>query len=363
MQLIDLSMEVLEIPLRVTFQHASASRAVTETVLVRARTVNAIAGAGEGCPRSYVTGETLEGALAFFASHREAFMRIGNPDELRDWVNSHREEIDRNPAAFCAVELALLDVLAREAGQSLEALLDLPELAGTFRYSAVIGASNNTQFVGQLQQYLQFGFRDFKFKLFGRPDVDQPNLDAIRSVSGLRVRVDANNLWSDAQTASAFIKALDYPFMAVEEPLGARQHEGCREVFRSTGTRIILDESFLHQADFAGLEADPQTWIINLRVSKNGGILRTLALAQRAKELGIPVIVGAQVGETSLLTRAALTVASFCRGNLLAQEGAFGTRLLQYDIAEPVLAFGAAGGLEADSLNCSAMPSVCTTKL
>lgn len=61
----------------------------------------------------------------------------------------------------------------------------------------------------------------------------------------------------------------------------------------------------------------------------------------------IPLIIGAQVGESSILTRAALTIANAFRDNLLAQEGAFGTQLLQYDIVEPSLMFEKAGKLNA----------------
>ena len=70
-----------------------------------------------------------------------------------------------------------------------------------------------------------------------------------------------------------------------------------------------------------------------------------------AREHGIGVIVGAQVGETSLLTRAALTVARAAGDQLVAQEGAFGTLLLQHDICDPPLMFGAGG-----VLNPSAFP-------
>ncbi|MEE9280638.1 MAG: hypothetical protein V3V67_10730, partial [Myxococcota bacterium] len=64
----------------------------------------------------------------------------------------------------------------------------------------------------------------------------------------------------------------------------------------------------------------------------------------------IPVIVGAQVGETSLLTRAALSVAQAARGILVAQEGAFGTLLLERDVCDPPLMFGPGGVLPAPAL-------------
>ena len=76
-----------------------------------------------------------------------------------------------------------------------------------------------------------------------------------------------------------------------------------------------------------------------------GGILRSLSIAQRAKQLNIPIVIGAQVGETSLLTRAALTIANQFRSNLLAQEGGFGTYLLARDVIEKPIMFGKNGYL------------------
>jgi hypothetical protein len=61
------------------------------------------------------------------------------------------------------------------------------------------------------------------------------------------------------------------------------------------------------------------------------------------------MIVGAQVGETSLLTRAALTVAHAGRDRLVAQEGAFGTHLLTADVCNPPLMFGPGGVLDVSS--------------
>ncbi len=79
-----------------------------------------------------------------------------------------------------------------------------------------------------------------------------------------------------------------------------------------------------------------------------GGIIRSLEVAQKAGQRGIGIIVGAQVGETSILTRAGLTIMSAIRPNLVASEGAFGTHLLQRDLTSPSLMFGAGGVLDAE---------------
>ena len=81
-----------------------------------------------------------------------------------------------------------------------------------------------------------------------------------------------------------------------------------------------------------------------------GGILLSLDIAEEANRLNVPIIVGAQVGETSILTRSAITVANTYGNILLAQEGAFGIHLLQKDIVRTPLMFGKGGMLSTSSL-------------
>ncbi len=349
MKLDGLLMEVLEIPMKVSFQHATASRSLTQSVLVTATTRKGRPGQGEGCPRQYVTGETVQSAFSFFQANKAQWLRITSVEDLKAWIQVNSTAIDENPAAFCAVELALLNALACEGNASIESLLGLCELCGTFQYSAVIGASSSQVFAAQLQQYLQFGLRDFKIKLFGRADIDAANISTFRRASGggCRVRADANNLWSEPSLAVAYINGLEFEFAALEEPLGRGQLEGCSIISSAIALPVILDESFTRLSDFDRLQGMPGSWIVNLRVSKMGGILRSLAVAEQARRRGIPIIIGAQVGETSLLTRAALTVANGYRDILWAQEGAFGTRLLERDLVNPPIEFGAGGVLSA----------------
>ena len=94
------------------------------------------------------------------------------------------------------------------------------------------------------------------------------------------------------------------------------------------------------------------------RVSKMGGLLRSLATVDAARALGIGVIVGAHVGETSVLTRAALTVAAHAGHALVAQEGAFGTTLLRRDLVSPVLMFGRRAELEIATMLDPATPGL-----
>jgi L-alanine-DL-glutamate epimerase-like enolase superfamily enzyme len=345
----------LRIPLRTSFRHASAERASAESVWVEARR-GLHSGAGEGCPRDYVTGEEVPGALDWIERVRpEVEERVGDVSDLRSFVAAAREDIDRHPAAWCAIELALLDLFGREGAQTVEDLLGLPRLVGRFRYTAVVGAENGERLDGVLGRYLGLGFRDFKIKISGEPGPDRRRLDRLREVNArsdrpipeLRVRLDANNAWAATPgRALDFLRALDGDLLGVEEPLAPRDRGALLDLATGAGVRIILDESLARMSDVALFTAAPGPWIGNLRVSKMGGLLRTLEVLSALREAGVPVIVGAHVGETSVLTRAALTVAHAAGDGLLAQEGAFGEILILRDPVEPSIRFGPAGVLE-----------------
>ncbi len=335
------------VPFRVVFRHASASRAKAANIIVAARGPDGVTGYGEGCPREYVTGETVASAAAFIEKHKASIVReVRGIDELCAWMDAHREEVDANPAAFCAVEIALLDLRGKLELCPIEDLLGISRLAGAFRYSAVLGDSKLPAFERQADQYRQMGFRDFKVKVSGDLEQDRRKLAALARKGGktLRVRLDANNLWHDAAEVSGYLKALQADVFAIEEPLQAGDFKGCARIALESGVRIILDESLARIEQLRAID-DPTCWIANLRVSKMGGILRSLELAREADHLGVGLIVGAQVGETSILTRASLAVMNEHRKSLVAAEGAFGTLLLERDLTEPSLMFGREGKL------------------
>jgi len=248
--------------------------------------------------------------------------------------------------------LILLDLLATENKQSLEKLLGLPQLHGNFRYTAVLGDATWDKFVFQVKQYLAMSFQEFKLKISGNLSDDIKKIALLQELGkgNLKLRVDANNIWQDSSTAIDYFKQFGIQLLGIEEPLAAMHFEQLSKVAEGTQTKIILDESFLNKSQFDSIQKTAPSFIINIRISKMGGLLRSLEIARIAGELALPIIVGAQVGETSLLTRAALTVAHTNKDNLLAQEGAFGTLLLKYDIVNPPLVFKKRGELDPKTL-------------
>jgi len=355
----DVIIKKIEIPFNIKFSHAQASRSQAYGIVIQINGSGDIKGYGESCPRSYVTGEDYTTARSFYKQHLESILdTVRDYPSLTTWVHDNQELIDQNPAAWCALELALLDLFAKSKGVSVESLMAIPSIKDqTFQYSAVLGSGALASFKKQLQLYIKIGFTDFKFKLTGNIQDDQERLALFESMvqPHFRLRWDANNLWSHSQEVIAYFNFLlantpqhtaQYTRFALEEPLKVNQHSELLTLAGSLNMPIILDESFTRHDQFSQLQGSPDNWIINVRISKMGGLIRSKAIIDTAKQKGIGVILGAQVGETSLLTRAALAMVKVSGDVLKAQEGAFGDLLLKKDVSQNSLKFGAMGQLQ-----------------
>ena len=335
-------------PFKTVIRHASASRRRVSNLIVVAHGQNGQTGYGEGCPREYVTGETVLTSSRFIDQNADSLIaQVTDAQSLRAWIEAHQGAIDANPAAFCAIETAVLDLMGKTQQQTAEELLGIDQPDKEFQYSAVLADWPLPVFRWQHSRYRVRGFQDFKVKLSGDVRRDRRRLGPFSSRAGrrLRLRVDANNLWASPDECQTHLSSMPVMPFAIEEPLRSGDLDGCRQIADGLGIKVILDESLARASQLHALN-DPKRWIINLRVSKMGGVIRSLDVAREAVSRNVGVIVGCHVGETGLLARSALAVMQALDDQLVAAEGAFGTQLLRRDLTSPSLRFDWAGRLD-----------------
>jgi len=350
---IHIDVQPLRVKLKTTVRHAAATRNEGESVWVKAKR-NGIAGYGEGCPRSYVAGDELESSVRWAqATFSAGKVHFNTFEDIKKWAKKNSSLIDRYPSAWCAIEMALLDLFSREKNCSVETLLGMNGCKRFGRYTAVLGDDQKWKFINQTEQYLARGILDFKIKINGKLEKDRASLEILEdlckqhNIQEVRIRLDANNFWAGrSEEAINYLKALNCNAFAIEEPVGARDAEDISKVSTAIGLPVILDESLCTFDDLSQYKHLPGKFIANIKVSRVGGIIRALRLIQELKKLGWPVIIGCHVGETSLLTRAALITAYAAGESLIAQEGAFGDYLVEQEPVDPVLRFGRNGILD-----------------
>lgn len=329
------SIEILhiQVPFKEKFSHSSATREETETVVVKITNEKGQVGLGESCPRSYVTGETFASCEDYIRSISETLLQMTTLQELKKYIEENSPEIDKNPAAFCAIELALLDILAQEKNMTVEKLLSLKTGKQNLKYTAVLGIDSWPNLIKKILVYAYLGFEDYKVKISGDAKKDLRKIKIV-SIFSKKIRVDGNNLFKNANAAIEYLTVIRPYIWAVEEPLPPFDFEGMKKIIKELHLVIILDESFKNKDDILKHQGKLEFFIPNIRISKMGGLIRTLALINELEKHRGKFILGSHVGEMSLLTKAALLVSEHSQ-KLIAKEGGFGTWLLKEDYFHP----------------------------
>ncbi len=152
------------------------------------------------------------------------------------------------------------------------------------------------------------GVRAIKLKLTGEPALDVARVAAVRAACpDAWLGVDANQGYSLASLESVLPKFVDLHVKLVEQPL-PRGQEAALDGFASP-IPLAADESLQSLEDVAGLAGRFQ--VANLKLDKSGGLTEALAMARRAREMGLGVMVGNMAG-TSWAMAPAYIVGQLC---------------------------------------------------
>jgi len=343
----------LRIPFHRAFTHALHSREESEAVIVKITGSDGRSGFGEGLPRAYVTGENTDSMIAYIRESLapKVFQETFSPgwqtieqlqSLLPDWTRNSAlaNGVIAWNAAFCAVELAVLDWSLRADHSALADYL--PPSRFEVVYSGVISADSPADAAGLAKRMARLGMKQIKVKV-GTAD-DCARLEAVRKAVGGKValRADANCAWSAPQAIKQLRRLAPFDLTMIEQPVAADDIAGMKQVHSECTIPVMADESLVTLDQARRLIAENACDLFNIRLSKNGGITGSLAIARLAQEAGIKIQLGAQVGETGILSAAGRTFAAHM-ATLACAEGSFGTWLLTEDITFDNLAFGRGG--------------------
>jgi len=347
-----------EIPMRVRFEHAAAGRDTSTGILVRLELADGSVGWGEGIPRDYVTGETLASAVEII---RSVYVdRLTRDAPLAEPPVSDGGVVHN--AAWCAVELAWLDAVGRSrrvhVADVLAAQMDLKPYRLLRRVSAILSAGPVEKIRRNLRVMRLLAFRDYKLKVGKDAAQDEANLAEChrqlgrgmarrRGPTRRTLRVDANGAWDLEEAVRRSESLHRWGVLAVEQPLAKGNEAALAELRRRTRVPIMLDESLLSLDQAERLIQGGQVDLFNIRISKNGGLVQSLRLADLAHRSGLDFQLGCMVGETGILTAAGRIFLELAGRRVRFAEGSYGRFLLRSDVTRERLSFGYGGFVRA----------------
>jgi muconate cycloisomerase len=133
-----------------------------------------------------------------------------------------------------------------------------------------------------------------------------------------------------------------YGVSAVEQPVAKGDTGGLKEVSARSKALIVADESVCTLGEAQKLIEAQGCHVFNIRISKCGGLIASMAIFHLARRAGMRCQIGCQAGETGILSAAGRHLAGWL-GDILYLEGSFGSWVLQEDIVDEDIRFGKGG--------------------
>ena len=156
------------------------------------------------------------------------------------------------------------------------------------------------------------------------------------------LRVDANCAFTPDDAVATLTALAPFNVACAEQPIPRGAPAALARVRSRSPIPIMADESLVTVADAEALIAARACDFFNLRVSKCGGVVRTLEIARMAVLAGLRLQLGCQVGESAILSAAGRHVAAHL-DRVAFVEGSYGSMLLVEDVSEEPVTFGHGG--------------------
>lgn len=239
------------------------------------------------------------------------------------------------PAARCALESALLDLISQAEGVSLRHWLN-PQAAKSVPVNANIGALDG-QVGERSERALAQGFDILKLKLgLDRVGQELARLEQLAASlpPSTRLRLDANGAWDFAQ-ASAFLQDIEgLPVESIEEPLSTPETASLTALQAQTHYPLAIDES-LPRFELERLLQHPPVRRLIIKPMVQGGLLSSLRLAQRAAESGMEALVTSSLESAVGIQAAAQLAAAIGGAEQPLAHGLATSDWLARDLAQP----------------------------
>ena len=276
-------------------------------------------GRGEGSPIAR-HGETATSCVAALERMRDAVTEA-DPLAFEPLLESLRPLAPNDCAALAAMDAAVMDWVGKSKGVPLYQLYHA-DPAAMPPTSMTIAIDTPERVRERAREASRFHL--LKLKLGG--DHDRAMVRAIREVTDVPIRGDANEGYPDRETALKEIEWLALQNVELlEQPLPAANRDDMTWLMERSPLPLIADEAFSGPEDLPDLVGAYHG--VNFKLVKSGGGLAVLEAIEQTRRHGLSVMLGSTI-ESSLGIAAAAHIAPLADyvdidGNLLLANDPF----------------------------------------
>jgi cis-L-3-hydroxyproline dehydratase len=208
---------------------------------------------------------------------------VTHPRQLMEPLDEHMRG---QPYIKSALDMAAWDLIAKIANRPLYALLGGWDKNPVRLYRPIPRHGPRDA----ARRYIEDGYTRLQIKVGADPLTDAAHVRVIRDAlpGNVTVFVDANGSWTTAQ-ARVFLQATRDLDVIVEQP--CETIDECQAIRDQCPHPLVLDESIDSLHSLMRAAATRVADGVTLKLSRIGGITRTLLLRDTAIELGIPITI------------------------------------------------------------------------
>ena len=292
--------ERLELPLENAFTIARGTQETAENVIVRVEDEAGTVGVGGAAPSAHY-GETAATVEAVLPDLLAVVEDVGDPHQLARIERRMAETVERNPAARCAVSIALHDLVCKRLDVPLYRYWGL-DPADAVSTSYTIGIDDPETMREKTETAVERGHSTLKVKV--GTDRDEEIVSTVREAApDATIRVDANEGWTPREAVRKIEALAEYDLEFVEQPVPAENPEGLKFVRDRSVLPIAADESCITLADVPQI-ADKAD-IANLKLMKCGGLREAMRMVHTARAHGMEVMLGCMIESNASIAAAA----------------------------------------------------------
>lgn len=261
------------------------SVSVFDSTIVGVESDTGLIGYGEVCPLGpFYLPAYAEGVRAGL---RELGPHLLGEDPRELTRLNHRMDaaLKGHPYVKSGIDIACWDLLGKATNLPVCVLMG-GRFGESIRLYRAISQESPDEMARKVASYREQGYTRFQLKVGGDPDQDIDRIHAVRAMLHAtdRLVADANTGWSQHE-AVRVVKAVRNIDVYIEQP--CLTYEECLSVRRMTNHPFVLDENIDCLDMLLRAKSDLAMDVVNLKISKLGGLTRTRQVRDLCVSMGI----------------------------------------------------------------------------
>ncbi|WP_159888489.1 mandelate racemase/muconate lactonizing enzyme family protein [Paenibacillus puerhi] len=318
MKIIDVITTPVLIPFKKPAKWSGGTRRNAPALIIQLKTDEGLIGLGE------CVGPTIPTIQTVIEKEFKPFL-IGKDPMQTELILHQLEEYILNWSqigyyAMAGIDIALLDLKAKILNTPLYNLF-----GGLYRkdvrFSGYLFIDDPLVNAKEAEELVAKGYDEIKIKVGREVDYDTQRIKEIRQAVGpnVKLRIDANQIWSVPTAIRAINQMAVYDLQLVEQPVPYYDIDGMAAVSRAVPVPITADESCTSFDSAVKLIEKGAVSAFTVYPSEAGGLLKAKQIVELANTYGIWCVTGSWA-ETGIATMANAHLIASSRNFVFASD-------------------------------------------